>query len=80
MLPFVFLASIAAFGLGYRFYGSFVSRRLGLDDPQQTPAETRHTGVDYVPPHAPVLQALAGTQAFFPFSLTQPLGWYATPT
>lgn len=46
MLAVVFLALLA---LGYRWYGGFVARRLGLDDARVTPAVTKEDGLDYVP-------------------------------
>jgi carbon starvation protein len=39
----------------YNTYGSFIARRLGMDDARQTPAHRMYDGVDYVPAKAPVL-------------------------
>lgn len=47
--------AVIAFLLGYRFYGSFVARRLGVDPSRKTPAHTQTDGIDYVPAKAPVL-------------------------
>ncbi|MFH1682094.1 MAG: carbon starvation protein A [Candidatus Eisenbacteria bacterium] len=55
MLPWLFLASLVALGLGYRIYGSFLSRRFDLDDANPVPSETMRDGIDYVPTRAPVL-------------------------
>ncbi len=41
--------SIVLLVLGYRFYGSFVARRLGVDNSIKTPAHTMNDGVDYSP-------------------------------
>jgi len=34
---------------GYRFYGAFIAKRLGLDDARRTPAHAKRDGVDYEP-------------------------------
>jgi carbon starvation protein len=41
--------------LAYNTYGSFISRRLGIEDERKTPAHTMYDGVDYVPAKAPIL-------------------------
>lgn len=41
--------------LGYRFYGHWMERRLGIDDSRPTPAVSRGDGVDYVPTPATVV-------------------------
>lgn len=46
VLALGFLALLCA---GYRLYGGFVARRLGLDDARTTPAHEKNDGVDYVP-------------------------------
>ncbi len=48
-LPLLALAFLALLFSGYRLYGRFIARRLGLDDARATPAHTRADGVDYVP-------------------------------
>ncbi|MFC1557620.1 carbon starvation protein A, partial [candidate division KSB1 bacterium] len=57
MFSAVWLVAFAAvaFIIGYRFYGSFVYRRLGVDPTKRTPAHEQEDGVDYVPSKAPVL-------------------------
>lgn len=50
----VLFAGIALL-LGYRFYGRFVERRLGVDPQRETPAHTLRDGVDYIPTKAPVV-------------------------
>jgi len=47
--------ALVAFILGYRFYGNFVSNRLGVDPSRRTPAHELKDGVDYVPSRAPIL-------------------------
>ena len=43
-------AAIAVFVIGYRFYGTFIDRRvLQLDPSRATPAVLRNDGLDYVP-------------------------------
>jgi carbon starvation protein len=43
------LLTLAALFLGYRFYGRFVARRVGIDPDRATPAVAVNDGVDYVP-------------------------------
>lgn len=45
----VVLVSILIFIAGYRFYSSFLSRQMGLDDSRQTPACEINDGLDFVP-------------------------------
>ncbi len=47
--------AFTAFAFGYKYYGNFVSRRLGVDPERKTPAHTKGDNVDYVPAKAPVL-------------------------
>lgn len=48
-LPLIAAAFLVLLALGYRFYGAFVARRLGLDDSRPTPAHTRRDGTDFEP-------------------------------
>jgi carbon starvation protein len=48
-LLLLILVSMVALFLGYRFYGNFLSRILGLRDNQPTPACTLRDDVDFVP-------------------------------
>jgi len=48
-LPALVVAVLALLAVGYRVYGRWVGRRLGLDDGRPTPAHTRADGVDFVP-------------------------------
>ncbi|MFO8030590.1 MAG: carbon starvation protein A [Cyclonatronaceae bacterium] len=45
----IIAGTIAILLSAYRFYGSFVARKLGIDNRNVTPAHTRKDGVDYVP-------------------------------
>jgi carbon starvation protein len=49
------VVSLILLVLGYRFYGSYVARSLGVDPSRPTPAVTRNDGVDFIPTRAPVL-------------------------
>lgn len=49
------VAAILFYGLGYRFYGSFLSRLFGLDASRPTPAHVQRDDVDYVPTRPVVL-------------------------
>lgn len=49
------LASLVLLGLGYRFYGGYIARTLGLDPSRPTPAVTRRDGMDFVPTPPAVL-------------------------
>lgn len=42
-------AAIVIYGLGYRFYGGFLSRLFGIDDSRPTPAHEFRDDVDYMP-------------------------------
>jgi len=39
----------------YKVYGSFIAKRLGIDDKEETPSHTMYDGVDYVPAKSPIL-------------------------
>lgn len=43
------VAAVAFLVLGYKVYGKFVARTLGLDPSRTTPAYEKYDGVDYVP-------------------------------
>ncbi|MGQ0553452.1 MAG: carbon starvation CstA family protein [Planctomycetota bacterium] len=47
-LPLLALAFLALLIAGYRIWGGFVARRLGLHEGRPTPAHTRADGVDYL--------------------------------
>lgn len=49
------LLVILVFGLGYRFYGGFLSRKYRIDPERPTPSKTEYDGIDYVSARAPVL-------------------------
>lgn len=44
-----FIISIAVLVLGYFVYGAFVDRKFGSDSGRETPAYSKHDGIDYVP-------------------------------
>lgn len=48
-IALVLFGSIAALLLGYRFYGRFVARSIGVNQDRETPATKINDGVDYVP-------------------------------
>jgi carbon starvation protein len=45
----ILAVTIAILLSAYRFYGSFIARKLGIDNGNITPAHTRRDDVDYVP-------------------------------
>ena len=45
----ILAGTIAILLSAYRFYGSFIARKLGVNNRNVTPAHTREDGVDYVP-------------------------------
>ena len=51
----ILIIAISFFILGYIFYGRYLSRILGLDAKNKTPAHTMRDGIDYVPAKWPVL-------------------------
>jgi len=55
MLVGLLLFSSLLLGLAYRYYGSFLERRCGLEPERETPACIINDGVDYVPTRAAVL-------------------------
>jgi len=54
MLP-ILLLSIAFFLIFYRYFGSFLNKRCGIDDDKATPAHTKKDGIDFVPTRASIL-------------------------
>jgi len=55
MIAVLLFASALAFAAAYRFYGGWISRKLGLDDRRAVPAELQYDGIDFVPTRTPVL-------------------------
>lgn len=49
------LVAIILFVVAYRTYGSYVSKKLGVNEAEKTPSHTMNDGVDYVPTKPPVL-------------------------
>ncbi len=47
--------ALIAFFIAYRFYGSFLTKRLDVSNKNETPSHTMSDGVDYCPAKAPVL-------------------------
>jgi carbon starvation protein len=52
---YLLLISLVFFALVYRYFGTFMDRRCGLDDSRPTPAHEHNDGVDYVPTRASIL-------------------------
>jgi carbon starvation protein len=48
-IALVMIFSLGILILGYRFYGRFIARRVGLDASMMTPSVRINDGVDYVP-------------------------------
>jgi carbon starvation protein len=55
MLALILIASTVLFAVAYRFYGRWISAKLGLDDRHLVPSEAQYDGTDYVPAKTPVL-------------------------
>ncbi len=55
MLAVLLLTAIVLFVLAYRIYGSWMARKLGLNDDHAVPSEFMFDGTDYVPATTPVL-------------------------
>ncbi len=51
----LFVSSLTLLALGYRFYGRYLSRTLGIDNSRVTPAVEFEDGVDFVPAPKSVL-------------------------
>lgn len=49
------ILAVLCFAAGYIFYGRFLSKKLGINPEQATPAHSMRDNVDYVPAKAPVL-------------------------
>ena len=55
MLSLCFLAVVVVLGAGYKFYGGWLEKELGIMEERRTPAHTMRDGVDYVPTPTPVV-------------------------
>lgn len=55
MATVLLLVAIVLFILAYRTYANYVSRQLGVNPAEKTPAHTQNDGIDYVPTKPPVL-------------------------
>ncbi len=55
MLGALLVAAAVAFVVAYRTYGSWITRKLGLDDRHVVPSEAMYDGTDFVPARTPVL-------------------------
>lgn len=81
MLLAVFVIGLLLFALGYRFYGKYVERALGVQKGQPTPAHTMQDGVDYDPSPSFVLfghhfSTIAGTGPILgPIIAALAFGW-----
>jgi carbon starvation protein len=74
------LLVILVFGLGYRFYGGFLSRKFGIDSNRATPSKTEYDGIDFVPARAPVLfghhfASIAGAGPIVGPAVAAAFGW-----
>ena len=49
------IVGIVLFIIAYNTYGSYLTKKWGVNDKIETPAHTKEDGVDYVPTKAPVL-------------------------
>lgn len=75
----LFIVTIV-FALGYRFYGGFLARLLGIDNRVKTPAHRLEDGVDFVPTHPAVLfghhfSSIAGAGPIVGPILAAAFGW-----
>jgi len=71
---------ILAFGLGYRFYGGFLTRKFQIDANRATPSKTEYDGIDFVPARAPVLfghhfASIAGAGPIVGPAVAAAFGW-----
>ncbi|NNM04137.1 MAG: carbon starvation protein A, partial [Gemmatimonadetes bacterium] len=55
MLAVLLVSAIVLFVLAYRIYGSWIARKLNLNDDYAVPSEVMYDGTDYVPAKTPVL-------------------------
>jgi carbon starvation protein len=55
MLAVLLVSATVLFVLAYRVYGSWIGRKLNLDDRHAVPSEHMFDGTDYVPAKTPVL-------------------------
>ena len=55
MLAVLLVTATVLFFLAYRIYGSWIARKLGLNDQHAVPSEFMFDGTDYVPAKTPVL-------------------------
>ncbi|MBK9099081.1 MAG: carbon starvation protein A [bacterium] len=49
------LIALVMYAVAYKLYGGFITKRLEVNNSQNTPSHTMYDGVDYVPAKAPVL-------------------------
>ncbi|MBU1238174.1 carbon starvation protein A [Myxococcota bacterium] len=74
--------SIVVFIAGYKFWGGYVSRTLGVDPKRVTPAHTMEDGIDYVPTKPAVLlghhfSSIAGAAPIIGPIVAASFGWVA---
>jgi carbon starvation protein len=74
------LLALLVFGLGYRFYGGFLSRKFLIDPNRSTPSKTEFDGIDYVPARVPVLfghhfASIAGAGPIVGPAVAAAFGW-----
>lgn len=49
------LVALLMYGVAYKFYGGFLTKKFDVSNAKETPAHTMSDGVDYCPAKAPVL-------------------------
>jgi carbon starvation protein len=79
---YIIVFSIIIFIAGYKFYGSFIAKRLGVDATRPTPAHTNYDGVDYVPTRPSILighhfSSIAGAAPIIGPIVAARYGWTA---
>ncbi|MGM0596106.1 MAG: carbon starvation CstA family protein [Myxococcota bacterium] len=79
---YIIVFSIIIFIAGYKFYGSFIAKRLGVDPQRPTPAHTNYDGVDYVPTRPSILighhfSSIAGAAPIIGPVVAARYGWTA---
>ncbi len=74
------LISITMLVLGYKFYGSFIEKMIGIDPKRETPAHTLQDDIDYIPTKGIVLfghhfSSIAGASPIIGPIIAITFGW-----